>query len=112
VAIAAPALALWVAFGGGSHSLALSAVVLGLAISGMHYTATTGLSLYPHSGAAQAPALSPDLLAVLVAIVAFLVSGRISVAAPAGTRPTIRGSGGRRRRSAAGTVACYGRRND
>ena len=41
----------------------------------MHYTAKTGLSLYPQAGTAQAPALSPDLLAVLVAIVAFLVSG-------------------------------------
>src|SRR5271166_4453078 len=39
------------------------------------YTATSGLSLYPRAGAAQAPALSPDLLAVLVAIVAFLISG-------------------------------------
>ncbi len=75
VAIAASALALWLAFGGGSYSLALSAVVLGLAISGMHYTATTGLSLYPRAGAALSPALSPDLLAVLVGIVAFLVSG-------------------------------------
>jgi hypothetical protein len=68
-------LALWLAFGGGSHSLALSAVVLGLAISGMHCTAMSGLSLYPRAGSVQAPALSPDLLAVLVAIVAFLVSG-------------------------------------
>jgi diguanylate cyclase len=75
VAIAASALALWLAFGGGSYSLPLSAVVLGLAISGMHYTAMLGLSLYPRAGAGQAPALSPDLLAVLVAIVAFLVSG-------------------------------------
>ncbi len=75
VAIAASALALWLAFGGGSYSLALAAAALGLAISGMHYTATSGLSLYPRAGAAQAPALSPDLLAVLVAIVAFLVSG-------------------------------------
>jgi diguanylate cyclase len=71
VAIAASALALWLAFGGGSHSLALSAVVLGLAISGMHCTAMSGLSLYPRAGSVQAPALSPDLLAVLVDIVAF-----------------------------------------
>jgi hypothetical protein len=75
VAIAASALALWLASGGGSYSLPLSAGVLGLAISGMHYTAMLGLSLYPRAGAEQAPALSPDLLAVLVAIVAFLVSG-------------------------------------
>ncbi len=75
VAIAASALALWLAFGGGSHSLPLSAVVLGVAISGMHYTAMSGLSLFPRPAPAQAPALSPDFLAVLVAIVAFLVSG-------------------------------------
>ena len=75
VAIAASALALWLAFGGAPQSLPLSAVVLGLAISGMHYTAVSGLSLTPRAGFLQAPALSPDLLAVLVAIVAFLVSG-------------------------------------
>ena len=75
VAIAASGFALWLAFGGVSHSLPLSAVALGLAISGMHYTAMSGLSLYPRIGFAQDPALSPDLLAVVVAIVAFLVSG-------------------------------------
>ena len=75
VAIAASALALWLAFGGASHSLPLSATVLGLAISGMHYTAMSGLSLYPRAGQGQASALSQDLLAVVVAIVAFLVSG-------------------------------------
>ena len=75
IAIAASGFALWLAFGGVSHSLPLSAVALGLAISGMHYTAMSGLSLYPRIGFAQDPALSPDLLAVVVAIVAFLVSG-------------------------------------
>jgi diguanylate cyclase len=75
VAIAASGLALWLAFGGPSHSLPFSATVLGLAISGMHYTAMSGLSLYPRPAPAVAPALSPDLLAVIVAIVAFMVSG-------------------------------------
>lgn len=75
VAIAASGLALWLAFGGASHSLPFSATVLGLAISGMHYTAMTGLSLYPRPASAIAPSLSPDLLAVVVAIVAFMVSG-------------------------------------
>jgi len=75
VAIAASGLALWLAFGGSSHSLPFSATVLGLAISGMHYTAMSGLSLYPRPASAVAPALSPDLLAVIVAIVAFMVSG-------------------------------------
>jgi NO-binding membrane sensor protein with MHYT domain len=75
LAIGASGLALWLAFGGVSHSLPSSAVALGLAISGMHYTATSGLSLFPRTGLVQAPALSPDLLAVVVALVAFLVSG-------------------------------------
>jgi diguanylate cyclase len=75
IAIAASGLALWLALGGASYSLPFSATVLGLAISGMHYTATSGLSLYPRPASAVAPALSPDLLAVIVAIVAFMVSG-------------------------------------
>lgn len=76
VAIGASGLALWLAFGRSSHSQPFSATALGVAISGMHYTAMTGLSLYPRSaGPVVAPALSPDLLAVVVAIVAFLVSG-------------------------------------
>jgi diguanylate cyclase len=76
VAIAASGLALWLAFGRSSHSLPLSATALGFAISGMHYTAMMGLSLYPRDmGRAVAPALSPDLLAVIVAIIAFMVSG-------------------------------------
>ncbi|MGA8713497.1 MAG: MHYT domain-containing protein [Roseiarcus sp.] len=75
LAVAASGLALWLALGGASHSLPVSAIVLGLAISGMHYTATSGLSLYPRPAPAIAPALSPDLLAVIVAVVAFMVSG-------------------------------------
>ncbi len=75
IAIGASGLALWLAFGGAPQWLPLSATVLGLAISGMHYTATSGLSLYPRPSSAVEPALSPDLLAVIVAIVAFLVSG-------------------------------------
>jgi NO-binding membrane sensor protein with MHYT domain len=75
VATAASGMALWLAFGGVSHLLPLSAVVLGLAISGMHYTATSGLSLYPRGDIANAPVLSPELLAAVVAVVAFLVCG-------------------------------------
>ncbi len=75
IAIAASGLALWLAFGGASYSLPFSAAVLGIAISGMHFTATSGLSLYPRPAPAIAPALSPDLLAVIVAVVAFMVSG-------------------------------------
>ncbi len=75
IAIAASGLALWLAFGGASHSLPVSATVLGIAISGMHYTAMAGLSLTPRPAPAAAPALSPDLRSGVVAIVAFMVSG-------------------------------------
>jgi NO-binding membrane sensor protein with MHYT domain len=78
VAIATSGLALWLAGGrGGRPPLFLSAAALGCAIAGMHYTAMAGLTLmpYPAAVASQAPALSTDLLAIVVAIVAFLVSG-------------------------------------
>jgi NO-binding membrane sensor protein with MHYT domain len=77
VAIAASGLALWLAGGrGGRPPLFLSAIALGVAISGMHYTAMAGLTLQA-AGHSQisAPALSSDLLAIVVAIVSFLVSG-------------------------------------
>jgi NO-binding membrane sensor protein with MHYT domain len=75
VAIGASGLALWLAAGRGVRPpLLLSATAFGLAISGMHYTAMAGLTLYPHAPASTAPALSSDLLAIVVAIVAFLVS--------------------------------------
>jgi diguanylate cyclase len=77
IAIAASGLALWLAGGRGSRPpLLLSASALGSAIAGMHYTAMAGLTLKPHSvSVSGAPALSSDLLAIVVAIVAFLVSG-------------------------------------
>jgi hypothetical protein len=77
IAIATSGLALWLASGrGGRWPLLLSASVLGMAISGMHYTAMAGMQLFPLAGATpNAPALSSDLLAIVVAIVAFLVSG-------------------------------------
>jgi NO-binding membrane sensor protein with MHYT domain len=76
VAIAASGLALWLASGrGGRWPLLLSASALGMAISGMHYTAMAGMTLFPLADLAPtAPALSSDLLAIVVAIVAFLVS--------------------------------------
>jgi diguanylate cyclase len=76
VAIAASGLALWLAGGrGGRPPLILSAVAFGIAVSGMHYTAMEGVMLHPHaSNASTAPALSTDLLAIVVAIVAFGVS--------------------------------------
>jgi diguanylate cyclase len=77
IAIAASGLALWLAGGrGGRPPLLLSATALGFAIAGMHYTAMAGLTLKPHPASASgAPALSTDLLAIVVAIVAFLLSG-------------------------------------
>src|SRR5258708_3704871 len=76
VAIGASGLALWLAAGrGGRPPLVLSATVFGIAVSGMHYTAMAGLEVFPHTTAATAPALSTDLLAIVVAVVAFCVSG-------------------------------------
>jgi NO-binding membrane sensor protein with MHYT domain len=77
IAIAASGLALWLATGrGGRAPLILSAAAFGMAISGMHYTAMTGVTLYPFvTNASAAPALSTDLLAIVVAVVAFCVSG-------------------------------------
>src|SRR5215470_3422146 len=77
VAIGASGLALWLAVGRGRRPpLILSATVFGVAISGMHYTAMAGLTVFPRAGvSSSAPALSTDLLAIVVAVVAFIVSG-------------------------------------
>jgi len=78
IAILASGLALWLAFASETRPpLLVCAAVLGCAISGMHYTAMAGLSLHPIVGAppSSTPAISGDLLAVIVSIVAFLVSG-------------------------------------
>ena len=77
IAIAASGLALWLATGrGGRPPLILSAAAFGIAVSGMHYTAMAGVTLYPYTtNALGAPALSSDLLAIVVAVVAFCISG-------------------------------------
>jgi diguanylate cyclase len=76
IAIAASGLALWLAEGRRRPPLAISAIAFGMAISGMHYTAMAGLALSPHLNPhSTAPALSTDLLAIVVAVVAFLMSG-------------------------------------
>ena len=78
VAIGASGLALWLAAGrGGRPPLILSATAFGIAVSGMHYTAMAGLTVFAHTSsvAQTAPALSTDLLAIVVAVVAFCVSG-------------------------------------
>lgn len=76
IAIAASGLALWLAEGRSRRPpLLLSAAALGIAISGMHYTAMAGVTFFPHANpSSTAPALSTDLLAIVVAIVAFVVS--------------------------------------
>src|SRR5262245_5028115 len=76
IAIGASALALWLADRRGARPpLLLSAVAFGTAIAGMHYTAMAGLTIFPHAAPMSgAPALSTDLLAIVVAIVAFLMS--------------------------------------
>ncbi len=77
IAIAASGLALWLTAGrGGWPPPILSAIVFGIAVSGMHYTAMAGVTLYPFATASPgAPALSTDLLAIVVAVVAFCISG-------------------------------------
>jgi NO-binding membrane sensor protein with MHYT domain len=78
VSIATSGLALWLAGGRRRRPpLLLSAAALGAAITGMHYTAMAGLTLMPYPTALPpaAPALSTDLLAIVVAVVAFIVSG-------------------------------------
>jgi NO-binding membrane sensor protein with MHYT domain len=77
IAVVASALALWLAAEPGMRPpLVRSAAAFGMAVSGMHYTAMAGMTLYPYSsGTSAAPALSTDLLAIVVAIVAFCVSG-------------------------------------
>jgi NO-binding membrane sensor protein with MHYT domain len=55
----------------------LAACVLGLAVSGMHYTAMAGTSftLCEAPAGASPPALSRDTLAIVVALIGFSISG-------------------------------------
>ena len=77
IAIVASALALWLASEQTVRlPLILSSVAFGIAVSGMHYTAMAGLTLYPYATTdSGAPILSTDLLAIVVAVVAFCLSG-------------------------------------
>jgi len=60
----------------GRTPLAWASLALGLAISGMHYTAMAGMVLHPMAdvGASDEMSLSPDALAVVVALLAFGLS--------------------------------------
>ncbi|QBR71169.1 LytTR family transcriptional regulator [Beijerinckiaceae bacterium] len=78
ISIAASAAALWLTFNERRRpSLFVCALLLGLAISGMHYTAMAGAAFYPLTNMIppSSPAVSPDLLAIVVAFVAFALSG-------------------------------------
>ncbi len=74
VGVLASGLAMFFAFAGILRPPLVSAsIALGLAISGMHYTAMAGMTLHPmmETITPEVTALSRDLLAVIVAIVAF-----------------------------------------
>jgi len=78
IAFNAAGLALWLLFGLGKRPpLVISAAVMALAISAMHYTAMTGLTyeLTQSASTLSAPSLGPGTLAIFVSCVAFLVSG-------------------------------------
>lgn len=78
IAILASGWALWLAFASEVRPpLLVCATVLGCAIAGMHYTAMAGLTIHPIDGASPSvvPAISSGLLALIVSVVAFLVSG-------------------------------------
>lgn len=78
IGVAASAAALWLGFRvARNRPVFLSAAIMALAISAMHYTAMWGTTLHGMAGAEPSgqPALSPGVLAVVVAVVAFLVSG-------------------------------------
>lgn len=94
IGICASTLALWLAFNQmGPWQTVAAAVVMALAISGMHYTAMAAMSLSPAAVvvAFAAPALSPHILAIVVAVTAFLIFGfTLLVALP--DRPRDRGA--------------------
>ena len=59
------------------QTLALSALIFGLAVSGMHYTAMMGTMVVPSPpmAAVFGPAVSSDVLMIVVALLAFVISG-------------------------------------
>jgi len=76
IGIASSALALWLAFKRrGPIQTAVGAVVLGAAISGMHYTgmAAASFELVETLESAITPAISAGILAIIVAIATFLI---------------------------------------
>ena len=59
------------------QTLAVSALIFGLAVSGMHYTAMMGTRIMPSEQQLPVfgPSVSSDVLMIVVALLAFLVSG-------------------------------------
>ena len=59
------------------QTLALSALIFGLAVSGMHYTAMMGTMIVPSPPMMTVfgPAVSSDVLMIVVALLAFVISG-------------------------------------
>ncbi|HEY0833819.1 MAG TPA: MHYT domain-containing protein [Azospirillum sp.] len=86
IAVASSALSLWLAFGHGRRApLVVAAVAMALAISGMHYTAMWAADFsdagHVMAGAgAGAPAIPSGVLAVVVAVVAFVISAAFLLA--------------------------------
>ena len=69
--------------------LALSSMIFGLAVSGMHYTAMAGTQIMPAPQAAATfgPSVSSDVLMIVVAFLAFVISGAFLLyLAPEGSR--------------------------
>ncbi|GAA3847437.1 hypothetical protein GCM10022626_16070 [[Pseudomonas] carboxydohydrogena] len=78
IAVFASGLALWLAFASETRPpLLVCAAVLGCAIAGMHYSAMAGVTWHAMAGVrpVAVPAISSGLLALIVSVVAFLVSG-------------------------------------
>lgn len=95
VAFNAAGLALWLSFGVGRQPpMVVSALVLALAISAMHYTAMAGMTLTPRDTVVGfgSPSVSPGTLAIVVACVAFLVSGLFLLALVPAREEAVAGS--------------------
>lgn len=78
IGIAASGIALWLGFAGRPREAVIApAALMALAISAMHYSAMAGVTFHPMQVTTpmQMPALSPGLLAIVVSVVAFVVSG-------------------------------------
>ncbi|HUG62433.1 MAG TPA: MHYT domain-containing protein [Methylomirabilota bacterium] len=78
IGVASSGAALWFGFGDGSRkSVPVAAAAMAVAIAAMHYTAMAGTAFAAHGDgfASGSPSLSPGLLAVIVTVVVFVVSG-------------------------------------